>query len=280
MACRVLNVSRSGYYEWRDRPPSNRDLEDAYLANTIVDIHRMSRCSYGAPRVHAELSLGMGLRVGRKRVARLLRMTSRRGISHRHKRRHRPAEAVHQDLVQRRFVAAGPDLLWCTDITEHPTRAGKVYCAAVLDVFTRQVVGWSIADHMRSELVVDALQMAIWRRRPEPGTVVHADRGSQYTSWVFGHRLRDAGLLGSMGRVASSVDNSMIESFWSTMQRELLDTRAVWDSPEQLGAAIFEWIEAWYNPRRRHTAIGMLSPVDYEHHWQQQRLHTAANGAA
>lgn len=167
--------------------------------------------------------------------------------------------------------------------TEHPTRGGKVYCCAVLDVFTRQVVGWSIADHMRSELVVDALQMAIWRRRPEPGTVVHADRGSQYTSWVFGHRLRDAGLLGSMGRVASSVDNSMIESFWSTLQRELLDTRS-WESPEELGAAIFEWIEAWYNPRRRHTSIGMLSPIDYEHHWQQQRtteaLHTAANGAA
>lgn len=151
-------------------------------------------------------------------------------------------------------------------------------------MFTRQVVGWSIADHMRSELVVDALQMAIWRRRPAPGTVVHADRGSQYTSWVFGQRLRDAGLLGSMGRVASSVDNSMIESFWSTMQRELLDTRAVWDSPEQLGAAIFEWIEAWYNPRRRHTSIGTLSPVDYECAWQQSQtavaLHTAANGAA
>ena len=284
MACRVLKVSRSGYYDWLKRGSSERDLEDAYLANTIVDIHQMSRCSYGAPRVHAELRLGMGVRVGRKRVARLLRVLGRRGISYRHKRRHKPAEAVHQDLVQRRFVAAGPDLLWCTDITEHPTRAGKVYCAAVLDVFTRQVVGWSIADHMRSELVVDALQMAIWRRRPEPGTVVHADRGSQYTSWVFGHRLRDAGLLGSMGRVASSVDNSMIESFWSTLQRELLDTRAVWDTPEQLGAAIFEWIEAWYNPRRRHTSIGMLSPVDYERHWQQQRatapLHTAANGAA
>jgi transposase InsO family protein len=284
VACRVLRVSRSGYYDWLSRPPSARDLEDAYLANTIHEIHQMSRCSYGAPRVHAELRLGMGVRVGRKRVARLLRILGRRGISHRHKRRHRPAEAVQADLVQRKFVAAGPDLLWCTDITEHPTRAGKVYCAAVLDVFTRQVVGWSIADHMRSELVVDALQMAIWRRRPEPGTVVHADRGSQYTSWVFGHRLRDAGLLGSMGRVASSVDNSMIESFWSTMQRELLDTRTVWESPEQLGTAVFEWIEAWYNPRRRHTSLGMLSPIDYEHHWRQQRateaLHTAANGAA
>lgn len=277
----MLKVSRSGYYDWLDRPPSARDLADAYLANTIVDIHRDSRCSYGAPRVHAELRLGLGVRVGRKRVAKLLRLTGRRGIAHRNKRRrHRPAEAVHADLVPRKFTAAGPDLLWCTDITEHPTRCGKVYCCAVLDVFTRQVVGWSIADHMRSDLVLDALQMAIWRRRPQPGTVVHADRGSQYTSWVFGHRLREAGLLGSMGRVASSVDNSMIESFWSTMQRELLDIRAVWETPEQLGSAIFEWIEAWYNPRRRHTALGMLSPIDYEHHWQQRALHTAANGAA
>jgi putative transposase len=274
-----LKVSRSGYYEWRHRPPSRRDLEDAYLANVIHEIHHDSRCSYGAPRVHAELRLGMGVRVGRKRVARLLRLIGQRGISHRHKSRHRPAEAVHQDLVQRRFVAAGPDLLWCTDITEHPTRAGKVYCCAVEDVFSRRIVGWSIADHMRSDLVVDALQMATWRRLPPAGTIVHSDRGPQYTSWVFGHRLRDAGLLGSMGRVASSVDNSMIESFWSTMQRELLDTR-IWETPEQLGSAIFEWIEAWYNPRRRHTSLDMLSPVDYEHHWQQTALHTAAEGAA
>ena len=144
---------------------------------------------------------------------------------------------------------------------------------------SRVVVGWSIADHMRSDLVVDALQMATWRRRPEPGTIVHADRGSQYTSWVFGHRLREAGLLGSMGRVASSVDNSMIESFWSTLQRELLDQRN-WETPEQLGSAIFEWIEAWYNPRRRHTSLEMLSPVQFEHHWKTQTLHTAAEGAA
>jgi hypothetical protein len=199
VTCRVLSVSRSGYYDWLHRPPSDRDLEDAYLANTIADIHADSRRSYGAPRVHAELRLGMGVRVGRKRVARLLRLLDRAGISHRAKRYRRPAAAVHEDLVKRRFVADGPDRLWCTDITEHPTRGGKVYCCAVLDVFSRTVVGWSIADHMRSDLVVDALQMATWRRRPE-GTIVHSDRGSQYTSWVFGHRLRDAGLLGSMGR--------------------------------------------------------------------------------
>lgn len=140
-----------------------------------------------------------------------------------------------------------------------------MYCCAVLDVYSRMIVGWSIADHMRAELVVDALQMACWRRQPPRGTICHSDRGAQYTSWVFGHRLRQAGLLGSMGRAASSVDNTMIESFWSTMQRELLDT-ARWDTKHQLSQAIFEWIEAWYNPRRRHTSIGDLSPVAFEHH--------------
>lgn len=273
VTCRVLRVSRSGFYEWRERPLSARDLEDAYLANTIFDIHDMSRGSYGAPRTHAELRFEHDVRVGCKRVARLMRCVGVQGIGGSSKRRHRPAPAVHDDLVQRQFVADEPNRLWCTDITEHPTGEGKVYCCAVLDVFSRQIVGWSIADHMRSELVVDALQMATWRRRPEAGTVVHSDRGSVYTSWVFGHRLRTAGLLGSMGRVASSVDNTMIESFWSTMQRELLDTRR-WRTKDELASAIFEWIEAWYNPRRRHTSLGMLSPVEFE------ALHTQAASAA
>ena len=274
VACRVLQVSRSGYYEWRDRPPSDRDVDDAHLANQVVDIHAESRGCYGAPRVHAELRLGRQVHIGRKRVARLLRITDRTGIGGQaKKRRHRPAPAPHDDLVGRRFIAAAPNRLWCTDVTEHPTAAGKVYCCAVLDVYSRVVVGWSIADHMRTELVVDALQMATWRRRPQSGTIVHSDRGSQYTSWVFGHRLRAAGLLGSMGRVASSVDNSMIESFWSTMQRELLDQRR-WDNQQQLATAIFEWIEAWYNTRRRHTSLNMLAPVEFE------ALHTAAVTAA
>jgi putative transposase len=265
VTCRVLEVSRSAYYDWSGAGPSQRDWDDAHLTNTITAVHVMSRYSYGAPRVHAELRLGLGLRLGRKRVARLMRQAGVVGISHRRKhggRQHR-LPAVHDDLVQRRFVADAPDRLWATDITEHPTAGGKVYCCAVIDACTRMIVGWSIADHMRTELVVDALQMALWRRNPVPGSILHSDRGSQYTSWIFGHRLREAGLLGSMGRVASSVDNTMIESFWSTMQRELLDTRT-WDSPDQLGTAIFEWIEAWYNPRRRHTSIGDLAPAEYE----------------
>ena len=274
VACRVLNVSRSGFYEWAGRPPSPRSLADAELTATILEVHRMSRCSYGAPRVHAELRLGLGIACGRKRVARLMRKAEVSGLSHRRKRgRHRPAPAPHEDLVQRRFVAQAPNRLWCTDVTEHPTGTGKVYCAAVMDVFSRQIVGWSIADHIRAELVVDALQMATWKRQPEPGTIVHADRGAQYTSWVFGHRPRAAGLLGSMGRVASSVDNTMIESFWSTMQRELLDTQT-WSTRTELAGAIFEWIEAWYNPRRRHTSLGDLAPAEFE------TLHTAAVTAA
>ena len=264
VACRVLGVSESGYYEWRDRPLSARAVVDASLSTQIVEIHAMSRGTYGVPRVHAELRLGRGVRCGRKRVARLMRAARLHGIYRRHGKHRRPAPAVHDDLVRRRFVADAPDRLWLTDITEHPTHEGKVYCAAVLDVYSRRIVGWSIADHLRAELVVDAIEMARWRRRPQPGqTVVHSDRGSQYTAWAFGQRLRSAGLLGSMGRVASALDNSMMESFFGTMQLELLD-RQSWTTRAELARAIFEWIEGWYNPRRRHTSIGNLSPVDYE----------------
>jgi putative transposase len=274
VACRVLKVSRSGYYDWRNRPASSRQVADAELTHTIARVHYHSRGTYGAPRVHAELRLGLGVRVGCKRVARLMRAAGLAGVCHRRKRRGwRPPPPAHQDLVQRRFTAAAPDRVWFTDITQHRAADGWVYCCAVIDAFSRRVVGWSIADHIRTELVVDALQMARWARRPAPGTIVHADRGTQYTSWVFGHRLREAGLLGSMGKVASSVDNALIESFWSTMQRELLD-RHDWDSQSGLASAIFEWIEGWYNPARRHSSLGMLSPHDFE------TLHAATQTAA
>jgi transposase InsO family protein len=274
VACRVLCVSTSGYYEWRSRPPSLRAEADQALTAQIREIHDYSRGTYGVPRVHAELRLGRGVRCSRKRVARLMRAASLCGIYRRRFRRAGPAAPVHDDLVQRRFSADAPDRLWLTDITEHPTREGKVYLAAVLDVYTRRIVGWSIADHLRAELVVDALEMACWRRRPVPGqTVLHSDRGAQYTSWAFGHRLRDAGILGSMGRVGSAYDNAMMESFFSTLQRELLDRRR-WQTRGELASAIFEWIEAWYNPHRRHTSIGNLSPVDHE------RLYTTRVDAA
>ena len=270
--CDRLGVSTSGFYEWRHAQanPCRRRQEDAELLERIIEIHTMSRRSYGSPRVFDELRLGEGRRVGRKRIERLMRQNRIVGI---HKRRRgctrRDPDAVSSDdLVNRQFTVDGPDKLWVSDITEHHTATGKVYLAVVLDAWSRRVIGWSIADHIRAELVVDALQMALWRRRPPEGqTVHHSDHGSQYTSWAFGRRLRAAGLLGSMGSIGDAYDNALAESFFSTLQRELLDEKR-WQSREELALAVFEWIEGWYNPRRRHTNIGSLSPIDYEtlHH--------------
>jgi putative transposase len=267
VCCRVMRVSTSGFYSWQAEPVRAKDLDDAYLSNTIVDIWTMSRRSYGSPRVHAELKLGQDVRCSRKRVERLMRQAQIAGIHRRRRggctRRDLGAEPS-DDLVERAFDPTEPDRLWVMDVTEHPTENGKAYLAVVLDAFSRRVVGWSIADHMRSELVVDALQMAIWRRRPPPGqTIAHSDHGSTYTSWAFGRRVRGAGLLGSMGSIGDCFDNSVAESFFGTLQLELLDEHR-WESRQQLAQAIFEWIEAWYNPRRRHSYCKMLSPVDYE----------------
>jgi putative transposase len=272
VCCRTMGVSTSGFYTWRAVPISDRDFADAQLTNTIFDIHRLSRGSYGSPRVWAELRLGdQRLACSRKRVERLMRQAHIRGI-YRHKGRgctvRDPAGVPSHDLVNRQFVAQAPDRLWLTDVTEHPTGTGKVYLAAVLDVFSRRIVGWSIADHLRTELVTDALQMALWRRQPPGGqTVLHSDHGTQFTSWAFGRRLRDAGLLGSMGTVGDCYDNSMMESFFGTLQLELLDEHT-WATRDQLATAIFEWIEGWYNPTRRHTSINDRSPAEFEtlHH--------------
>jgi putative transposase len=266
--CSRLGVSTSGFYEWRHAQthPCQRRVEDVELVERIREIHQTSRRSYGSPRVHAELVLGEGRRHGRKRVERLMRGHGIVGI-HRRRRgctRRDPTAIPADDLVNRRFTPDQPDRLWVADVTEHPTGNGKVYLAVVLDAFSRIVLGWSIADHMRAELVVDALQMALWRRRPVAGqTVHHSDHGAQYTSWAFGRRLRAAGLLGSMGTVGDALDNAVAESFFGTLQVELLDEHR-WDTKAQLASAIFEWVEAWYNPRRRHSHCGMLSPADYE----------------
>lgn len=274
-ACRALNVPTSSFYDWKaGRPPSTRDTADAYALDAIIEIHARSRGTYGVRRVHAELALGGHEHVvSRRRVARLMRAQRLQGV-HRRRWRHPGARetATWPDHVNRQFVAEGPNRLWVTDITQHRTSCGWVYCAVVLDVYSRRVVGWSIADHLRTELVVDALEMARMHRKPV-GTVVHSDRGTQYTSWLFGNRLREASLLGSMGRVASCYDNALMESFFGSMQIELLDRRD-WPDRDTLAKAIFEWIEAWYNPHRRHSALGYLSPVEYEH------LHTAACTAA
>lgn len=267
VACRVLKVSRSGYYEWRDRSLSERTQENELLVKYIEQIHADSRGTYGSPRVHAELTLGLGLSVNRKRVARLMREAGIQGL-YRRKRSwttvRDPAAEPAPDLVNRHFTVDGPDRLWITDITEHPTEEGKVYCAAVMDAYSRLIIGWSIDNHMRTELVTDALGMAIMRRQPNGNeTILHSDHGSQYTSWAFGQRLRAAGVLASMGTVGDCYDNAMMESFWGTLQLELLDQKQ-WKTRDELANAIFEWIECWYNPKRRHSSIGMHSPVTYE----------------
>jgi putative transposase len=228
--------------------------------------------------VQAELRLGLGLPVNLKRVARPMRQAGIQGLYRRRRRGctvRDPAADPAADLVQRRFTVDRPNRLWITDITEHPTREGKLYCAAVMDAYSRLIIGWSIAPHMRTELVTDALGMAILRRQPGKGpngeqTILHSDHGAQYTSWAFGQRLRTAELLPSMGTVGDCYDNSMMESFWGTLQLELLDSKE-WQNREELANAIFEWIECWYNPARRHSSIGMHSPVTYD------TLHTGSD---
>jgi len=267
LACRVLVVSRSGYYDWRGRPSSLRDEENALLLKHIREVHKNSRHTYGWPRVHAELVLGMGLNVNHKRVRRLMRAAGIQGLYRRRRRGctvRNPADQPATDLVNRHFTVDGPDRLWLTDITEHPTEEGRLYCAAVMDAYSRRIIGWSIAEHMRTELVIDALGMATLRREPQSGsTVLHSDHGAQYTAWAFGKRLEAAGILPSMGSVGDCYDNSMMESFWGTLQLEVFDTK-FWKTREELANAIFEWIECWYNTERRHSSIEMLSPTEFE----------------
>jgi putative transposase len=264
--CRVMGVSTSGFYQRRSMPVTDRELAEAHRANTVFDIWKMSRHSYGMPRIRDELRLGLGEGCSRTTAARLMAICGAVGIHY--KRRGgctRPGDGdTSDDLVNRAFDPDGPDRLWCMDITEHRTGTGKVYLAVVLDAWSRRVVGWSIADHLRAELVADAVQMAIWRRQPPKGqTIAHSDHGAQYTSWLFGNRLRSAGLLGSMGTVGDCFDNSVAEAFFSGLQRELLDQHS-WDTREQLALAMFDWIECWYNPGRRHSYNDGLSPIDYE----------------
>jgi putative transposase len=265
--CRVMKVSTSGFYQRSKQPVTDLELAAAYAANEVHDIWTMSRHSYGSPRIRKELRLGRGVRRSKTTCERLMRLCGAVGI-HYPKRNRGCTRAgdgeINDDLVNRAFDPTGPDRLWCMDITEHPTNSGKVYLAVVIDAWSRRVVGWSIADHIRAELVADAIQMATWKRQPPRDQVIaHSDHGSQYTSWLFGNRIRDAGLLGSMGSIGDCFDNSVAEAFFSGLQRELLDQHD-WDSRDQLAAAMFEWIECWYNPHRRHSYNEGLSPLDYE----------------
>jgi putative transposase len=264
VACRVLAVSESGYHAWRTRPPSARAVRHALLTDLIVEIHAASRGVYGARRVHAELRLGRGVQVGHGAVELLMHRAGLQGLSGRPKFHKIANVASASDRVERSFGRSERDQLWVTDITEHPTREGKVYCAVVLDAWSRRVVGWSIDATPSAALATNALGMAIDQRRPVGDmTVIHSDQGTQFTSWAFTRRAVDSGLLPSMGSVGDCYDNALIESFWSRMQVELLD-RQRWHTRIELATAIFEYLEVFHNRQRRHSALGMLTPVEFE----------------
>jgi putative transposase len=262
--CKILGVSRSGYYAWRDRPPSRRIREDAALTEKTREIHERSRRTYGYPRVHAELR-DLGASCGRRRVARLMCESGLRGCV-RGRRKRTTRRDIHAvpapDLVRRNFAAAAPDRLWVADITYVHTDEGFFYLS-ILDAHSRRAVGWSMASHLRTELVVDALQMALWRRKPTSELIHHSDRGVQYTALSFGKRLEEVGICASMGRAGSALDNAMAESFVSTVKCEVLH-RHRFPIRETAKTAIFEYIEGFYNRTRRHSALGYKSPVDYE----------------
>ncbi len=273
--CQELDVSTSGYYAWLQRPLSKRAQEDLELTHKIRRIHQRSRGTYGAPRIHAEL-MANGVQVGRKRVARLMKAANLRGVSRRkyyvttrRSKKARPAP----DLVQRNFTATGPNRLWIADITYILTWAGPLYLAVVIDAWSRRVVGWAMATHLRTELVLDALNMAISQRRPK-GVIHHSDQGSQYTSIAFGSRCQASGILASMGSVGDCYDNAMCESFFATLECELLD-RTIFRTLREARQMVFEFIEGWYNPQRRHSSIGFLSPINFERAYAQNLIRQA-----
>jgi len=265
LLCGVLGVSRAGYYAWKDRSPSPRAMRDAQLSEQIAEIHDESQGTYGWPRIHAELR-HRGVRASRKRVARLMRRAGLSGMVRRRKGRTTirvPGVATAPDLVRRDFAPTALNRLWVADLTEIATWEGKLYLAVVVDCYSRRCVGWAMAEHMRAELVVEALEMAIWQRRPDAGLVHHSDRGGQYVSLIFGQTARDAGIAVSMGAKGCALDNAVCEAFFATLKKELTRRRS-WPTRRDLQTAVFAWIEGWYNRRRLHSTLGYLSPADYE----------------
>lgn len=270
--CRVLAVSASGYYAWRKRPPSARARADVERTSRITAIHQYSRGTYGAPRIHEEL-LAARLHLGRKPVARLMKAAGLCGVSRRkwvittvRERGARPSP----DLVERNFAATAPNRLWVADITYIPTWAGFLYLAVVLDTFSRRIVGWAMETHLRTDLVLQALNLALWQRRPKE-VIHHSDQGSQYTSIAFGQRCRETGVRPSLGSVGDCFDNAMCESFFATLECELLDRRR-FKTQIEARMAVFEFIEGWYNPHRRHSALDYHSPINYERIQQTENL--------
>jgi putative transposase len=262
--CALLGVSPSGYYTWSRRAQPSARRTDKELREQIRAIYERSRGTYGSPRVHAELA-ATGTHVSRKRVARLMREQGLVGAS----RRRRVSTTVRDgkarrapDLVNRDFSSPERDRLWVADITYIPTAAGFLYLAVVLDAWSRRVVGWSMATHLRTQLVLAALDMALEQRRPQE-VIHHSDQGTQYTSIAFGQRCRQAGVRPSMGSVGDCFDNALCESFFATLECELLERRRFKTQPEARNA-VFEFLEGWYNRYRRHSALGYLSPAEFE----------------
>jgi putative transposase len=263
--CKHLGVSTSGFYDWCSRPPSQRCISDAVMTERIRQIHKMSDCTYGRDRIRAELR-DMGVCVNHKRVARLMNLAHIKGVSRRRghvvtTERDRHAKAA-PDLVKRQFVATAINQLWVADMTYVPTWAGFLYLAVVIDVFSRKVVGWAFGQRMTSDLVIAALNMALHTRRPQ-SVIHHSDQGSQYTSLAFGKRCKEMGVKPSMGTVGDAYDNAMAESFFATLECELIDRRT-WKTKAEARLAIFTWIESWYNPLRRHSGLGQRSPNAFE----------------
>ena len=274
LTCGVLGFSTQAFYKWRARPCSQRDLDDAHLTNALVDLHEDDP-EFGYRFLTDELQ-ATGHRVGERRVWRLCRQ-QRLWSTTVKKGRHgkRPGPAVHDDLVQRQFRAERPDAIWLTDITEHPTAEGKLYCCAIKDVFSNRIVGYSLGDRMTAQLATGALRTAIARRQPTGTVVVHSDRGGQFRSRAFRAVLASAGLTGSMGRVASAGDNAAMESFFALLQRNVLDRRR-WRTRSELAYAISFWIEHTYNRRRRQRALGKLTPIEFELAFTPAEAHVAA----
>ncbi len=266
-ACRTLGVSESGYYAWKDRPDSPRMLRRIWLAGEIADVHKASGGTYGSLRVTAELRYGRNISVGHNAVELIMRELGIRGLpTRRLPKGARVAQVTSLDLVRRVFARPRPNELWLTDITEHPTNEGKIYCCVVLDTFSRRVVGWSIDSTQTTSLVLNALGTATRRREHRDGLIIHSDRGTQFSSWAYSDRVRDAGIAPSMGAVGTAADNAMMESFWGRMQVELLNRRR-WKTRIELATAIHDYIELWHNTRRRHSALGMLTPIEVEAAW-------------
>jgi transposase InsO family protein len=261
--CRIIGVAPSGYFGWRRRSPTPSELRREWLRGLISQIHAESRGVYGYRRVRAELQLGRQIVVSRKLVHKLMGEARLHGLPTRKQRKSLIHVATAEDLVCREFARDAPDRLWLTDITEHPTREGKVYCCVVLDAHSRRIIGWSIDSHQATSLVTNALAMAISNRTPSGATVIHTDHGSQFTSWAFSERVRQSGLVPSMGTVGDAFDNALIEAFWARLQTELLN-RKKWKTRIELSTALFDYLEIFHNRNRRHSSLGMLTPIEFE----------------